>query len=321
MDLSIVATLYYSAAYIEEFHARVSSAAQQITSDYEIILVDDGSPDNSLEVALSLVARDPKVRVLELSRNFGHHKAIMTGLDHAKGDLVFLIDSDLEEAPELLSAFHASLKSERADVVYGVQKSRRGGWFERVSGGAFYWMFNLLSTYPVPPNLVTARLMTREYVRALVQHKDREIFLAGLWAITGFRQIASPVDKEHKGRTTYSFVRRVVLLVNAVTSFSSRPLIFIFYLGSAVMSLSAFAGMALIVRYLFFAPFLQGWASLMVSIWFLGGLTIFCVGIVGIYLSRVYSETKERPYTIIRQFHEYRRKVTTEDSEEATKTR
>jgi len=203
-----------------------------------------------------------------------------------------------------LRDFSTELASSHADVVYGVQKNRKGGWFERASGSAFYWIFNLLSSYPVPTNLVTARLMRRSYVRALVQHKYREIFLAGLWAITGFRQVALPIEKDHKGQTTYSIARRVTLLVNAITSFSSRPLIYVFYIGSGVVSVSATAGLALILRVLFFGPFLTGWASLMVSIWFLGGLTIFSVGLVGIYLSRVYSETKDRPYTVIRQLHE-----------------
>jgi len=156
----------------------------------------------------------------------------------------------------------------------------------------------------LPANLVTARLMKQVYVKALVQHKEREIFLAGLLAITGFRQLGIPVDKEHKGKTTYSLMRRASLLVNAITSFSNQPLIFIFYVGSIVVSVSATAGVALILRVLFFGAFLPGWASLMVSIWFLGGLTIFSIGIVGIYLSRVFSETKDRPYTIIRRFHE-----------------
>jgi putative glycosyltransferase len=304
MDLSIVTTLYCSADYVEQFYRRVSAAAREITPDYELILVDDGSPDNSLGVALSLYARDPRVRVVELSRNFGHHRAIMTGLEHAKGELVFLLDSDLEEAPELLTRFYSELRAADADVVYGVQTSRRGSWFERVTGSAFYWLFNLLSTYRVPTNLVMARLMKQAYVKALVQHKDREIFLAGLLAVTGFRQIAIPVEKEHKGKTTYSLMRRVTLLVNAITSFSNRPLIFIFYIGSAVVAMSGAAGVALILRALFFGPFLPGWASLMVSLWFLGGLTIFCIGIVGIYLSRVFAETKQRPYTIIRQLHQ-----------------
>ena len=304
MDLSIVTTLYYSAPYVEEFYRRASAAAKQMTSNYELIFVDDGSPDKSLGLALSLYASDPQVRVIELSRNFGHHRAIMTGLEHAKGDLVFLLDSDLEEAPELLQQFYAEMQTTGADVAYGVQHSRRGKLFERMTGDLFYLIFNTLSPFPIPANAITARLMKRQYVRALVQHKDREICLSALYAITGFRQVALKVKKGHKGKTTYGLVRRGSALVDAITSFSNRPLVFIFYVGSAVVTVSAVAGTALILRVLFFGPFLPGWASLMVSLWFLGGLMIFCIGIVGMYLSRVFSETKERPYTIIRQLHQ-----------------
>jgi len=305
MDLSVVTTLYRSSPYIEEFYRRITAAAKQITTDYELIFVDDGSPDNSLDVALSLYARDPHVRVIELSRNFGHHRAIVTGLEHARSELVFLLDSDLEEAPELLQQFYSDMQAApSADVVYGVQRSRKGDWFEKISGNLFYWIFNLLSTYPIPVNQVTARLMKQRYVKALVQHRDREVCLLGLLAITGFRQVACPVDKGHKGATTYSLLKRAALFVNAITSFSNRPLVFIFYIGTAVVTVSAVSGIALIVRELFVGPYLAGWASLMVSIWFLGGLMIFCVGLVGVYLSRVYMETKERPYTIIRHLHQ-----------------
>ena len=304
MDLSIVTTLYCSAPYVEEFYRRASAAAQQITSNYELIFVDDGSPDNSLEITLALYAKDPRVRVIELSRNFGHHRAIITGLENAKGHLVFLLDSDLEEVPELLHQFYSEMQAKNADVIYGVQRSRRGESFERVTGNLFYTMFNALSAVPIPPNAVTARLMKQNYVKALVQHKDREICLSALYVITGFRQVAIAIDKGHKGKTTYNFARRVSALVDAVTSFSNRPLVFIFYLGLLVVTVSGIAGLWLIFRVLFVGSFLPGWASLMVSLWFLGGLLIFCTGIVGIYLSRVFSETKERPYAIIRQIHE-----------------
>ena len=126
MILSIVTTLYNSAPYLEEFHARVCAAAEQITPDYEIIFVNDGSPDNSLQIALSLYQKNERVRIVDLSRNFGHHKAMMTGLAQARGGMVFLIDSDLEEEPELLETFYKELRTTGADVVFGVQQKRKG---------------------------------------------------------------------------------------------------------------------------------------------------------------------------------------------------
>ena len=149
------------------------------------MLVNDGSPDDSLERAVALHERDPRVRVIDLSRNFGHHKAMMTGLAHARGDLVWLLDSDLEEDPELLQPFHQTLSESQADVVYGVQSERKGGAVERLSGAVFFLAFNLLSEQPIPRNVVTARLMTGRYVRSLVAHEERGTMIAGLWAATG----------------------------------------------------------------------------------------------------------------------------------------
>src|SRR5918912_1860756 len=165
MNLSIVTTLYHSAPWLREFYARTKASAQKITDDYEIIFVNDGSPDDSLEVALSLYKGDTRVRVIDLSRNFGHHKAIMTGLAHAKGELVFLVDVDLEEEPELLEVFYDCLKERGADVVFGVQRRRRGSIFERFTGAIFYKLLRLLSDTHVPANQLTARLMTSDYVK------------------------------------------------------------------------------------------------------------------------------------------------------------
>jgi len=301
--LSIVATLYCSAAHLEAFHRRMSAAAAALAQDYELLLVDDGSPDRSLEIALALCAADPKLRVIELSRNFGHHRAMMTGLARARGQLVFLIDSDLEESPEWLGTFAERLEASGADVVYGVQDSRRGSWFERASGRWFYRIFNLLSDHPVPANLVTARLMRRAYVRSLVAHRDREIFMAGLWAATGFRQEPITVSKARTSPSTYTLRRRVKLLIDGITSFSRRPLVLVFYLGALIMTASTI-GVAYVAYERIVSGFLPGWASLLVSVWMLGGLTIFAVGLVGLYVSRIFMETKRRPYTIVRR--EYR---------------
>jgi len=302
--LSIVATLYRSAPHLEEFYTRISRSARQLTSDYEVVLVNDGSPDNSLELAQALVDRDERVRLVDLSRNFGHHKAMMTGLRHARGELVFLIDSDLEEEPELLGPFAETLQTTGADVIYGVQRGRRGGFVERWSGRLFFKIFNVLSDYAIPENLVTVRLMTRRYVSALVAHPERETMIAGLWAETGFRQVPFQITKHHTSSTTYSFAHKVAVLVNSITSFSSRPLEMIFYLGLTIFSVSLAAAAYLVVRRVFFGILLPGWPSLIVSVWLLGGLILACVGIIGIYLSKIFIETKQRPYTIVRSVYE-----------------
>lgn len=304
MKLSIVTTLYYSAPYLHEFYLRVCRAADQLTSDYDITFVNDGSPDESLSIARSLVAQDRRVRVIDLSRNYGHHKAIMTGLAHTIGDLVFLIDCDLEEEPEWLNRFAAQMRETEADVVYGMPEQRKGDLIERVSGGAFFWLYNSLSDNHVPPNWTITRLMTRRYVDALVQHRDTEIFLGGLWVLTGFLQVPVAVTKAHKGSSTYSFARKIAAAANAITSFSNKPLVFIFYLGTSLSALAGLAAFYLIVRSLVWGDFLIGWPSVIVSIWLLGGLMLFCQGVIGIYLAKVFMETKRRPYTTIRAVYE-----------------
>jgi putative glycosyltransferase len=304
MKLSIVATLYQSAPYIKEFHKRaIATAKQLVGDDYEIVLVNDGSPDNSLDLAIRLTEQDSHVVVVDLSRNFGHHKAMMTGLAHAKGDLVFLIDSDLEEEPEWLEAFERQMKQEGCDVVYGVQERRKGSWFERWSGQWFYRFFKALTGLALPENIVTARLMTRRYVDALLCHQEREVFMAGLWHITGFDQRPQIIKKHNTSETTYTFSRKMSLLVNSVTSFSNAPLVSIFYIGVAI-SLFALTYIAyLVMHWIFLEKPMSGWTSVMASIWLLGGMVISFIGVVGIYLSKIFSETKQRPYTIVRQIY------------------
>ncbi|HEY6137934.1 MAG TPA: glycosyltransferase family 2 protein [Thermoanaerobaculia bacterium] len=304
MRLSIVTTLYRSAPYIEEFCRRAGEAAARITDDYEIVLVNDGSPDDSLAVAVAAYERDPHIRVIDLSRNFGHHRAMMTGLAHARGDRVFLLDADLEQQPELLPQFAAEMERSGADVVYGVQSKRTGGLGERVIGSLYYKLFNFLSSTEIPANIVTMRLMTRRYVAALVRHREREILIAGLWVITGFEQVPLEISRIAKGSTTYTLKRKMTAFVNGITAFSNRPLIYVFYMGMTISFVSVIAAAVLVVRKLFFGYFLAGWPSLIVSIWLLGGLTISCLGIIGIYIAKLFSESKRRPYAIIREVYE-----------------
>lgn len=304
MKLSIVATLYRSASYIDEFCRRASTAARQIVGDdYEIVLVNDGSPDNSLEIAVRLHESNSHIIVVDLSRNFGHHKAMMTGLAHAKGERVFLIDSDLEEEPEWLLSFAEQMQRESCDVVYGVQEQRKGGFFERWSGHWFYCVFRALTGLALPENVVTARLMSRRYVDALLRHDEREVFMAGLWHITGFDQAGQSIKKHNTSDTTYTLRRKMSLLVNSVTSFSNAPLVGIFYVGVTISMVAGVYTAYLLIFWLCLAKPLSGWTSVMASIWLLGGFIISFIGVVGIYLSKIFSETKRRPYTIIRQIY------------------
>ena len=310
MKLSIVATLYRSASYIEEFLTRSTTVARQLVGDsFEIVLVNDGSPDNSLEIAVAQIAQFPRLKVVDLSRNFGHHKAMMTGLAHATGEHVYLLDSDLEEEPEWLYEFWRTMQDEHADMVYGVQRARKGSLYERITGPLFYRLFRALTGIVQPDNIVTARVMSRRFVDALLLHQEREINIGGLWIITGFRQVKAVVKKHASSPTTYTLGRKLDHLINAVTSFSSLPLIFTFYAG-LLISFSA----VLYITYSVLLRLLQptvpvGFTALIASIWFFSGLIVFFLGVQGIYLAKIFTEVKQRPYTIIREVYAAEQRV------------
>jgi putative glycosyltransferase len=303
MKLSVVTTLYRSAASIEEFYRRSINAAEQITAEIELVMVNDGSPDNSLELSLRLQERDSRVVIVDLSRNFGHHKALMTGLAHATGDLVFLIDSDLEEQPEDLALFYRRMAANDCDVVYGVQKARRGSAFERVTGGMFFAIVDMLGDRPLPRNLVTSRLMRRDYVKALIRHRDREFVIADLWQVTGFRQVPITVSKLSLSPSTYSLRRRLEMAIKHITTTSARLLYLVLYTGLLIFGLSIALILYYLARYFASGIGVNGFTSIIVSVWFLGGLITLILGILGIYMAGIMAETKRRPYIIIRRVY------------------
>jgi putative glycosyltransferase len=303
MKLSIVTTLYRSAASVEEFYSRAMKAAEAITDDIELVIVNDGSPDDSIDLALALQRADPRLVVIDLARNFGHHKAMMTGLAHATGDLVFLIDSDLEEQPEDLALFYQRFARGDCDVVFGVQEARRGGIVERATGALFFTLVAALSDQPLPRNLITSRLMAGEYVSALVRHRDREFLIAHLWQVSGFRQQALVVKKLSRSPSTYSVRQRMELAVKHVTTTSTRLLYFVLYTGLLIFGISLGVIFYYLARYFTSGVGVNGFTSQIISIWFLGGLITLILGILGIYLANIMAETKRRPYTIIRRIH------------------
>jgi len=269
-----------------------------------LILVNDGSPDNSLELAVSLHEKDQRVKIIDLSRNFGHHRAMMTGLSYALSDYVFLIDSDLEEPPETLKVFWEEIQGAKDfDVVFGVQGKRRGGWLERVSGTLYYKLVNWLSDVKVPENFLTVRLMTQNYTRNLVQYKERELNFSVLTELVGFKKKKIVVEKSITGPSNYSTFKKFSVLVNAITSSTNRPLWLIFYLGLAITLCSSIFVIKLLIDRGLYGVGLVGWTSVIVSIFFFGGLIIFVLGIIGIYLSKVFVESKQRPYVVIRNIY------------------
>lgn len=300
--LSIVSTMYRSRPFLETFLAECLKALEVIRcANFEIVLVNDGSPDDSLEYALSRKCAIPELVVVDLSRNFGHHNAILAGLQVSRGDKVFLIDCDLEVAPSVLADLHSTQQQCGADLVYGYQESRKGGWFERWTGGLFWKGFNLLSETPVPENVVTERIMTRRFVDALLTMGDRNLFLGGMMTWTGFDQVGIPVPKGlREAASTYTLTKRLTLLVNAVSSFSSQPLIWLFNAGIFIMFMSFAYGGYLIARKVFFDDALLGFTSLMALLAMTLGILTTAIGLVGIYLGRVFNQVQSRPVFIIK---------------------
>lgn len=301
MKISIVTTMYRSASYLEEFTQRVVGTVTKITPEYELIFVNDGSPDESLEVALKLKAFNEKIKIVDLSRNFGHHKAIMKGLSSATGERIFLIDCDLEESPEWLESFSRKMDQLKCDVVYGVQITRKGGYFEQLSGALAYKIFNTLCSIKTPQNFLTVRLMTKRYVNALMEFSERELIFSAVCELAGFDQVPQQVTKLSNSPTTYSFSRKLSMFVNMVTSFSSAPLKMIFYTGTFIFLFALLYTGFIVFNWIFLSKPMHGWTSIMASIWLLGGLIISFLGVIGMYLSKIFTEIKHRPNSIVRE--------------------
>jgi putative glycosyltransferase len=303
--ISVVTTMYRSREFLERFLAESLGALQSIgCSSFEIVLVNDGSPDDSLQYALASRRDIPQLVVVDLSRNFGHHHAMHAGLRHARGDLVFLIDCDLEVAPSTLASFFDRQRESGADLVYGYQEGRKGGWFERLSGGLFWKGFNLLSDIRIPENIVTERIMTRRFVDALLTMGDYNLFLGGMMSWTGFTQLGMPVPKSQRaGASTYTLLKRFQLMVNAVSSFSSKPLVWLFNIGLVITLASfSYAGY-LVFRKLVFGDALLGFTSVMALNAMSLGILTTSVGLVGIYLGKVFNQVQNRPTYIIRNVY------------------
>lgn len=267
----------------------------------ELVLVDDGSPDESLALAREHAARDTRIVVVELARNFGHHHAILAGLSQALGDRVFFVDSDLEEAPELLVDFASIMEAGGVDVVFGIHNHSQGSLLRRTTSRAFWFVFNWASDAKTPLNICNVRLMKRRYVDALLSLQEANVFLGGMFHWVGFKQLAVPIERNlRRAQSTYSITGRVRLAVRSIAAFSTAPLKGMFLLGT-IMSTLAFLLALYFVALKVLDPKIQlGFTSLIISIWFLSGIIIACLGVLGIYLAYVYTETKRRPRVIVR---------------------
>jgi putative glycosyltransferase len=305
MSLSIVSTLYKSEPYLDEFVSRCVAAAEALGEPFKLILIDDGSPDNSLSIAKERALRDERIAVIELSRNFGHHRALLAGLEYAAGDRVFLIDSDLEEPPEVLGEFARVMAETGADVVFGVHDQTAGSLARTVTSAMFWRVFRQLSGTSAPLDICIVRLMSQRYVAALLSLPETNIFLGGLFHWVGYKQIGIPVARTLRRRvSTYSFFDRTRMAVSSIVSFSTAPLRAMFYFGALVAGVSFLIALFFLVNQLLSPSAVpMGYTSLIISIWFLSGLIIACLGVVGIYVAYIYREVKGRPRVVVRDVH------------------
>lgn len=309
MKISIVSTLYKSENYLEEFLQECLSALRAIgCSDYEFVFVNDGSPDQSVSLLLEKKHSIPTIKILDLSRNFGHHYAIQAGLQHTKGDYVLLIDNDLETSPNVLVDFYREIRQNpNLDMVFGYQESRKGGWIEKHFGNLFYKVFNAFSEIKIPENILTERLMSKKYVAELAALPDKNIFFAGLMQWVGFNQLGIPVKKQNrKGASTYTFRKRINLMINAITSFTAYPLKILFNLGVLISMGSFIASLVLVARRIIYPDkILSGYTSLIVVILLSTGLLLTAIGVLGIYLEKIFNQVKSRPTFIIKKIYDY----------------
>ena len=300
MKISVVTPLFQTAAHVAELHRRCVAAIATIGAEHEIVLVNDGSPDASLAEAKKVAARDAKTVLVDLARNYGQHKAIMTGLAYATGDYVFVMDSDLEEDPEWIPLFYRELAAKHCDVVYGISNLNRGLVY-RIGHRIFYGLISTLSDAPLSRQVCIARLMTRRYVDALMLFTESEFYLAGIWHLAGFAQVPVEVEKRHSSTTTYTLPRLAGLFVNAITTYSVRPLLAVSIAGIALSAVAFLYTAWIVAQKLLHGIAIEGWASVMAVVLLYGGLSLFFNGVIAIYVAKIFIEVKRRPRTIVRE--------------------
>lgn len=299
--LSIVVPCFNEEAVIEATHQRLARVLDGIAMPSEIIYVDDGSRDSTFDRLTAIQSADARVRVLRLSRNFGHQMASTAGLENASGDAVVLIDADLQDPPEFIpemltqwaGGFH---------VVYGQRRMRKGeGWFKASTAKVFYRLINKVSEVPIPLDTGDFRLMDRRVVDALLSMPERDRFLRGMIAWTGFRQVALPYDRDSRkaGTSKYPLRKMLHFAGDGILSFSLTPLKMATVLGffASAIALSGIV-YTLVVRFETRA-WVPGWASIFLAVLFMGGAQLICLGVIGEYLGRIYGESKRRPLFFI----------------------
>jgi glycosyltransferase involved in cell wall biosynthesis len=297
--VSVSAPVLNEEEILETFYGRVRDALEGF--EWELVLVDDGSTDRTPEILAELAARDPRVRAIEFSRNFGYQAAVAAGLDHCRGDVVVTIDADLQDPPELIPELIAEW-SRGADVVYAVRRERKGeGRLKLMTARWFSALFTRLAELDIPTNVGDFRLLDRRAVSALRLMPERNRFMRGMTVWVGYQQSSVPYDRDarYAGDTRYRWRTLLKISLDAISSFSHVPLQIATLLGFAV-SFIAFLGIPYVIISRIFDVYVEGLSSILFAILFLGGIQLITLGIIGEYISRIYDEVKGRPLYLVR---------------------
>jgi glycosyltransferase involved in cell wall biosynthesis len=302
--LSIVIPCMNEELVLGETARRLIAALGVADFQFELVFVDDGSKDHTAEILRELQSADPRVRVVRLSRNFGHQVAITAGLEHASGDAVAIIDADLQDPPEVLLEFVAKWL-DGYDVVYGVRTEREGeSTFKLWTAKAFYRVIGRLSDTEIPLDTGDFRLMDRRVVDALLSMPERDRFVRGMVSWLGFSQVSVGYKRAARfaGETKYPLYKMLKFATDGIVSFSTLPLRLATWVGFLASALSI-VGIVVVLLERYFGVFglVKGWSSTVIAVLFIGGVQLVCLGIIGEYVGRIYGETKRRPLYVVRE--------------------
>lgn len=303
--LTVVVPVYNETAVLKNFHDRLCAVLAGCEDQFRILYVDDGSEADSLAVLAELREQDERVSVLELSRNFGKEVALSAGLEHAGGDAVILIDCDLQDPPELIVDFIAGWH-EGYDVVYAQRRTRHGDpALKRLTASWFYRLINRLSDVEIPRDVGDFRLLSRRAVDAIRALPERHRYMKGLYAWVGYPQKCVLYDRAARaaGKTHWNYWKLWNFALEGITSFSAIPLKLATYLGLLTSTFALFYGLFMLVRTLLFGNPVPGYPSLIIIVLFLGGVQLICLGIIGEYLARTYTESKQRALYFTKAYH------------------
>src|SRR4051794_4866988 len=312
--LSVVAPVYNEEATVAAFYERVTTALEGLP--IEIVLVNDGSKDDTEKIIDGLAASDPRVRIVHLSRNFGHQTTLTAGLDHARGDAVVMLDADLQDPPEVIPALLAKWR-EGVDVVYAVRERRSGETrFKLATARIFYRFMGSISNIQLQPDAGDFRLMSRRALDGLLAMRERSRYLRGMTVWVGFTQAAVPYERDarHAGETKYTLRRMLAFSLDAISSFSHLPLQAATVLGF-LFSFIAFLAIPVVLGLKLADSYLPGFSTITIVILLLGGMNLIAVGIIGEYVGRIYDEVKRRPLYLVRERRNMREDESVDDAE------